>query len=70
MLLKAKDPKAKNELTVSFTAEGRRALKRFRALRASVEARYDRLLGELDEHELAVVERFLARMNQSIGGKG
>jgi DNA-binding MarR family transcriptional regulator len=69
MLIKSKNPRAKNELTVSFTAEGRHALNRFRALRASVEARYDRLLAEFDEHELAVVEHFLTRMNQSIGGR-
>jgi DNA-binding MarR family transcriptional regulator len=70
MLVKSKDPQAKNELTVSFTPEGRRALKQFRALRSSVEERYDELLGDLDESELETVERFLTRMNQSIGGRG
>jgi DNA-binding MarR family transcriptional regulator len=69
MLLKSKDPKARNELTVTFTPAGRRALERFRALRSAVETRYDRLLDELDEPERAAVEKFLRRMNRSIGGR-
>jgi DNA-binding MarR family transcriptional regulator len=70
MLLKSKDPQAKNELTVSFTPEGQRALKQFRALKSAVEARYDRYLAELDEGEREAIGRFLARMNELLGGRG
>ena len=64
MLVKSKDPLAKNELTVSFTPHGRRALKHFRALRSSVEARYDSYFSELDDGERETIGRFLTRMNE------
>ena len=66
MLVKAKDPQAKNEVTVSFTPQGKRALKRFRALRSSVEARYDSLFSELDEGERRAVGKFLTRVNETL----
>ena len=69
MLVKSKDPQAKNELTVTFTPPGQRALKQFRALRSSVEARYDGYLAELDEGERATIGRFLTRMNKLLGGR-
>ena len=69
MLVKSKDPTAKNELTVSFTPEGQRALKQFRALRSSVEARYERLLEAFDPIEVDTITRFLASMNNSLGGR-
>jgi DNA-binding MarR family transcriptional regulator len=69
MLVKSKDPQAKNELTVSFTRGGRRALRQFRALRSSVEARYDGLLDEFDEVERKTVSRFLTRMNELLAGR-
>ena len=68
MLVKSKDPHAKNELTVSFTPQGQRALKQFRALRSSVEARYDGYLAELGEDERATISRFLMRINEFLGG--
>jgi DNA-binding MarR family transcriptional regulator len=70
MLVKSKDPHAKNELTVSFTPQGQRALKQFRVLKASVEARYDGLLAEFDDGERETIGRFLARMNELLGGRG
>jgi len=69
MLVKSKDPHAKNELTVSFTPEGDRALKQFRELRSSVEARYDSYLAGLDEGERETIGRFLTRMNEFLGGR-
>ena len=69
MLLKSKDPQAKNELTVSFTAQGQRALKQFRVLKASVEARYDGCLAEFGERERETIGRFLRRMNELVGGR-
>ena len=69
MLVKSKDPHAKNELTVSFTPQGQRALKEFRALRSAVEARYDSYFAELDEGERETIGRFLTRMNELLGGR-
>lgn len=69
MLVKSKDPHAKNELTVSFTPQGQRALKEFRALRSAVEARYDSYFAELDEGERETIGRFLTRMNELLEGR-
>ncbi len=69
MLVKSKDPGAKNELTVSFTPGGERALKQFRGLRSSVEARYDSYFSELDEDERETIGRFLTRMNEFLSGR-
>lgn len=59
VITKTKDPYSKNEITVSFTDVGAKAIKEFKKVKYQSDKQYNAYLATLNEHELEVLKRFL-----------
>ena len=63
LVTKRQNPRAKNELTLSFTARGRRAARRCRRIQDTVAGRFDAYLSSVGDDERRSIGRFLAEMS-------
>ena len=70
MLIKERDTTRKNELILTFTGRGRRAVARFLRVEAVVAARLDRHLSTLSKRERKTVRMFLDGLGEAIGSVG
>jgi DNA-binding MarR family transcriptional regulator len=68
MVTKTRDPRNKNELKVSFTASGRRAIEGFARSRAEANGRYEAYLNGLSNTERQTIRTFLTQVEQMIAG--
>jgi len=59
VLDKDKDPRRKNELVITFTPLGKRAVAEFLRVQRSVQRQFDQCLGGFSDREQAVIDRFL-----------
>jgi DNA-binding MarR family transcriptional regulator len=63
LIEKERDPRAKNELTLSFTPLGRRAARRAGKVQDAIQARFDTYLESVSDAERRSIGRFLAEMS-------
>lgn len=66
IVTKTRDPHNKNELTVQFTATGKRAIEAFAGLRADAGRRYETYLSSLTDAERQIIGTFLTQVERMI----
>jgi len=66
IVTKTRDPYNKNELTVQFTATGKRAMETFALLRADAGRRYETYLSSLTDTERQTIGTFLTQVERMI----
>ncbi len=64
ILIKTKDPYAKNELTVSFTPLGEQAVEEFWEMKNTLHKQYDYYLATLPDNECDIIQRFLTYLEE------
>ncbi len=66
ILVKSRDPYAKNELTVSFTPLGEKAVEEFWQMKNEIHQQYDHYLATLNSQELDTLTRFLTYLEEML----
>lgn len=70
LLTKRRDPRAKNELTLSFTPLGRLAAKRCQAVQDAVQAHFEAYLSSVTKEARRDIGRFLREMSAILDEAG
>ncbi|MDH3890483.1 MAG: MarR family transcriptional regulator [candidate division Zixibacteria bacterium] len=65
VLLKSKDPYNKNELTLTFTPAGTKALEHYRRSTADLLRQHERIIKSFTLKERAIIQRFLVRLGNT-----